>query len=100
MACSYAGSAMPRSALSRKHKAACAMLYEAELEQCAARRRLQDERERTERAILSIFDTKACDLGAFHKAEASLQWWERVTAAITKIVDEQQRRDCQRRRSN
>ncbi|MGZ7198338.1 MAG: hypothetical protein ACXVIW_07895 [Halobacteriota archaeon] len=39
----------------------------------------------------SIIDSKACDLGPLHKAEASLEWWGWVIATAARIVEEQQK---------
>ncbi|MGZ4919526.1 MAG: hypothetical protein ACXV6L_04890 [Halobacteriota archaeon] len=72
------------------------MLYEAELEQCAARCQLERERTRVAHTLESIIDSKACDLGPLHKAEASVEWWERVIATAARIVEEQQKRDRSR----
>lgn len=91
---------MPRSALSNRSKAAYTVLYEAELEQCAAKCHLKHEKKRAEHALLSLTDLKTCDLGCFHRAEASVQWWRRVVAMATKIVEEQQKRDHPGRRNN
>ncbi|MGZ4906543.1 MAG: hypothetical protein ACXVI3_04545 [Halobacteriota archaeon] len=91
-------SCMPRAVISRRYKAAYTVLYESELEQCVAKRHLQHEKELAERALVSITDTKACDLGSFHKAEASVQWWGLVVAMTTRIVEEQQKFDRAGRR--
>ncbi len=91
---------MPRLSLSNRSKAAYTVLYEAELEQCAANCHLKHEKERAEHALLSLADLKVCDLGPFHKAEASVQWWRLVVAMATKIVEEQQKRDRLERRNN
>ncbi len=91
---------MPRTDMSSKNHALHVVLYEAEREQRAAQRRLQHERERAELALLSIIDIKACDLGPVHEAEASVQWWGRVIAAVTVITQEQQKRDHLRPRSD
>ncbi len=91
---------MPRLSLSNRSKAAYTVLYEAELEQCAAKCHLKHEKERAEHALLSLTDLKACDLGSLHKAEASVQWWGRVIALATKIVEEQQKRDLPGRRDS
>ncbi|MGZ4904783.1 MAG: hypothetical protein ACXV5I_08225 [Halobacteriota archaeon] len=82
--------------MSSKHEAVRCVLHEAEREQRAAQRRLQRERGRAERALQSIIDLKACDLSPVHEAEASVQWWGRVVATVTKILDEQQKRDHSR----
>ncbi len=79
---------MPRSALSNRRKAAYSVLYEAELEHCVAKFHLKHEKARAEHALLSLADLKVCDLGAFHKAEASVLWWRRVVATATRIVEE------------
>jgi len=86
--------------MSRRYKAAYTVLYEAELEQCAAKCHLQHERELAERAFVSIPSTKAYDLGSYHKAEASVQWWGMVVAIATRIVEEQQKGDRAGRRQN
>ncbi len=80
---------MPRAATSRRFKAAYTLLFEAELEQCVAKCRLQNEKERAEHSILSLTNLEACDLGSFHRAEASVQWWQRVIEMTTKIMEEQ-----------
>jgi len=93
-------SCVPRAAMSRRYRAAYTVLYEAELEQCAAKRHLQREKELAERTFVSIIDTKACDLGSLHKAEASVQWWGLVAATATRIVEEEQKSDRASRRRN
>ncbi len=91
---------MTRAATSRRYKAAYTLLFEAEQEQCAAKCRLQHEKERAEHAILSLSDLKACDLGSFRRAEASVQWWQRVIAMTIKIVEEEQKLDRSGKRNN
>ncbi len=86
-------SCMPRTVMSTSYKAAYRLLYEAELEQCAARCRLQQEKDRAERALVFITESKTWDLGPVHEAEASVQWWERVIATLTRVLEEQETRD-------
>ncbi len=75
-----------------ERKAAYNVLYEAERQQRAAQRRLRHERGRAECALHAITELKACDLGRVHEAEASVQWWGRVIATVTQILEEQQTR--------
>ncbi len=89
---------MPHTDTSSRCKAAYRLLYEATLEENAAKCRLHHEKKLAERALLSITDTRAADLGSFHKAEASAQWWKRVVATVARIAEEQQGRDRTGRR--
>ncbi len=84
-------SRVSRAATSTTYKAAYSVLYEAELERCAAKCRLQDEKKRAERALRSLTESKACDLGPFHQAQASVEWWDRVVATAARILEERQR---------
>ncbi|MGZ4906968.1 MAG: hypothetical protein ACXV5T_09630 [Halobacteriota archaeon] len=91
---------MSRSTLSRRYKAAYTVLYEAELEQCAARCQLERKRARAAHMLESIIDSKACDLDPLHNAEASVEWWGWVIATAARIVEEQQKWDRSRARQN